>query len=189
MYTIEEQYNIHRQKPSDINEHLPILYKYALECDAIAEFGVRNVCSSYAFAHARPKKLICVDIQQTTEATEFIKLCLSENINAAFFHADTLTFELEEVDMLFIDTWHTFKQLSQELKLHGNKAKKYIIFHDTITFGVCDEGGNSGENCGLQPAIANFLKENSHWKELATYKNNNGLTILKNNLYFGTKVV
>ena len=30
---------------SDINEHLPILYKYATECDSVIELGVRGcVC-------------------------------------------------------------------------------------------------------------------------------------------------
>ena len=179
MYTIEQLYNLSHYTQSDINEHLPTLYKYAKLCDTIAEFGVRYVVSSFAFAHARPKKLICVDISNNENITNFINLCRKENINAVFDHASTLSYELEEVDLLFIDTLHSFNQLTQELKLHADKVKKYLIFHDVISFGNKNEDdGQVGENCGLVPAIRNFLKENPNWKELETYTNNNGLTVL-----------
>jgi Cephalosporin hydroxylase len=177
---IEDLYNLNKEKPSDINEHLETLYKYAKECEIIAEFGIRWVCSSYALAHARPKKLICVDINRHKNIDQFIQLCKNENINAEFHQADTRTYELIEVDMLLIDTLHTFEQLTKELELHPSKVKKYMIFHDTISFGHVDENSHkTGENHGLVPAIRNFLKNNPQWKELETHINNNGLTILK----------
>ena len=37
--------------PSDINEHLPTLYKYAQECESVIELGVRGVISSYALVY------------------------------------------------------------------------------------------------------------------------------------------
>ena len=179
MNTIEQLYHIHHNTPSDINEHLPTLHKYAKLCDTVAEFGVRTVVSSYALALARPQKLTCVDIENNAYVSNFIEQCKKENINATFHQANTLTYELEEVDMLFIDTLHSFNQLTQELKLHANKVKKYLLFHDTISFGSCNEDDRQcGENCGLVPAIRNFLRENSNWKELETHQNNNGLTVL-----------
>ena len=81
---------------------------------------------------------------------------------------------------MFIDTLHSFKQLSAELERHNTKVKKYIILHDTISFGHTNEDDRkSGDNCGLVPAISNFLKQNKNWKEEATHSNNNGLTILR----------
>ena len=60
------------------------------------------------------------------------------------------------------------------------KVKKYMMFHDTVSYGNVDEmTGQTGENHGLIPAIKNFLKNNPHWQELETHTNNNGLTILK----------
>ena len=35
--------------PSDINEHLPTLYRYAKECNTVFETGVRGCISSWAF--------------------------------------------------------------------------------------------------------------------------------------------
>jgi hypothetical protein len=177
---IEQKYIERKLYPSDINEHLETLFTYAKQCDVIAEFGVRDVVSSYALAHARPKKLICVDINKNNNINIFMEECKNENINARFDLANTLEYILEDVDMLFIDTLHTFKQLSKELELHHSKVKKYLIFHDTISFGNNNEDGTTDGICGLIPAISNFLKQNLNWKEDKTYINNNGLTILKN---------
>ena len=37
--------------PSDINEHLPTIFKYASECNSVLELGVRGCVSSYAFVN------------------------------------------------------------------------------------------------------------------------------------------
>jgi hypothetical protein len=38
----KNKYNNLSRFPSDINEHLPTLYKYATECETILETGVRG---------------------------------------------------------------------------------------------------------------------------------------------------
>jgi len=165
---------------SDINEHLPTLYSYAKQCETIAEFRVRHVVSSYALAHARPKKLICVDIATNDCVQDFIEVCKECNINLTFHLASTLNYELEEpVDLLFIDTRHTYRQLAQELTLHSPKVKKFLIFHDTETYGYVNEYDIEDEKQGLNPAIEEFLKIHSEWEKLEVFTNNNGLTILK----------
>jgi len=182
MNIIEEKYKEKKQTPSDINEHLETLYKYAKECNSVAEFGVRDVVSSYALAHARPEKLICVDIKNNQNVEKFLKECQDENINVRFDQANTLNYELEEVDMLFIDTLHTYDQILGELERHHSKVKKYILMHDTISYGNRNEFGDiCNGNHGLIPAIKLFLKNHKEWKELYTYTNNNGLSILIRN--------
>jgi hypothetical protein len=49
MEKVEEKYNYLWYLPSDINEHLPTLLKYAKECETIIECGVRRMCSSWSF--------------------------------------------------------------------------------------------------------------------------------------------
>ena len=51
MEPIVNKYNILCKNSSDINEHLPTLYKYASECESIVELGVRGVISSYALVY------------------------------------------------------------------------------------------------------------------------------------------
>ena len=51
MDIIQEQYHHHSNVPSDINEHLPTLYKYASECESVFETGIRGCISSWAIAN------------------------------------------------------------------------------------------------------------------------------------------
>mgnify|MGYP003341704613 CR=1 FL=1 len=111
--------------------------------------------------------------------------CSENNIQFEFIIGNTLQMQIEETDLLFIDTLHAYKQLNQELTLHGNKAKKYIILHDTSSYEYSDERNSyTNENMdspirGLWPAVEEFLKNNNHWKIQERRLNNNGLTILK----------
>ena len=180
---LEQEYLLRCNTSSDINEHMPVLHEYAKKCDVIAEFGVRSVVSTFAFAFARPKKLLCVDINCYPEISPFLELCKEENIDAEFHQGHTLTYELPfDVDLLFIDTLHTYAQLSSELKRHHDRVLKYLIFHDTTIYGHSDEIQSSQSPQGLIPAIEELLKDSPQWQIDRVYENNNGLTILKRDI-------
>jgi hypothetical protein len=191
MSTIKEQFELRKDSPSDINEHLEALYEYAKRCETVVEFGVRCVVSTYALAHARPKKLLALDLYQDPGVEIFLSLCKNEYIDAEFVLANTLDYELPyNYDLLLIDTMHTYTQLSRELERHHSKINKYIIFHDTVTYGwenepniygYVEETGNSSKR-GLVPAIQEFLLTQTHWKVDKVFTNNNGLTVIKNSL-------
>jgi len=175
--------------PSEINEHLPFLFKYAKECESIIEMGTQDGVSIYALAYARPKILISIDILPF-EGAEYLKeLCEEQGTEYEHIIGSSLNLEIPEIDFLFIDTEHSYLQLKSELKRHGNKAKKYLAFHDTVTFGFRDsnaygdqglryEEGEPGRY-GLIPAIQEFLIENPHWEIDSINTNNNGMVFLK----------
>ena len=48
MNTVIDKYNQLSSSPSDINEHLPTICKYASECESVMELGVRGCVSSWA---------------------------------------------------------------------------------------------------------------------------------------------
>jgi hypothetical protein len=176
--TLQQHYDYNCKLPSDINEHLETLKEYSSECDHITEMGVRWVVSTYAFLMGKPKKMISYDINFAN--TDFIKELVKDDTDFEFKVANTLDLEIEETDLLFIDTLHNYNQLKGELELHGNKAKKYIIFHDTTSFEWIGESYNGKvDEIGLWPAIEEFLESNPHWELHERYTNNNGLTILK----------
>lgn len=155
---------------SDINKHIVTLFEYADKVTHITELGVRWGVSTRAFLYASIKnntKLRSYDILLNDNVIGLFTKAKEMYIDATYQQADSLNLVIEETDLLFIDTLHTYKQLSQELKLHGNKSKKYIILHDTVTFKDLDQ------------AINEFIEENSQWKLLVKYYNNNGLTILE----------
>jgi hypothetical protein len=179
--------------PSDINEHLETLKKYAQECDVIVEMGVRSIVSTWAFLAANPKKLTSLDLynpahfggnlQEVYDAASF------SDIDFKFVEQDSLTYDIESCGLLFLDTWHDFLQLKKELTRHHSKVNKYIILHDTVSYGYVDEKSademgvlNDVETNlpkGLLPAIEEFLYHNKNWVIWEKKPNNNGLTVLK----------
>ena len=179
MEVLENIYNKRCSMPSDINEHLPTLKKYAEECDHITEMGVRWVVSTFAFMMGKPKKLISIDIDPVEkhgiQTIDLITLAKTAGVEFEFVLGDTTEIEIEETDFLFIDTLHTYTQLKKELALHPSKVKKYIGFHDTTTFAQVGEY----KEVGLWPAIEEFLNSNPEWVIAEKFENNNGLTILK----------
>jgi hypothetical protein len=172
---------------SDINEHLPTLKKYAEKCKHITEFGVRSVVSTYAFIEGNPKTIRAYDLNIHKNMYEALALAKTKGIDLKFIIDNTLETEIGETDFLFIDTLHTFEQLTAELLLHHGKVKKFIGFHDTHTFGNVDERPHLQRNNyppikdgeGLKPAIINFIAENPEWKIDYETEVNNGLIILK----------
>jgi hypothetical protein len=176
---------------SDINEHLPTLFRYASECDHLTEMGVRWVSSTWPLLFSNPKKMISYDIVKHPEIDEVIRLANEYKIDYKFINTDVLKISIEETDLLFIDTLHTYNQLLLELNLHSNKCRKYIILHDTTSFSEKDEiiyshasdeiKNKKVEKQGLWNAVLDFLntENGKNWKIHKRFTNNNGLTILK----------
>jgi hypothetical protein len=96
-------------------------------------------------------------------------------VNFTFHQADVLTVEIEPTDLLFIDTWHVAQQIQEELRLHGDRSRRYLVLHDTETFG---EKGETAGHGGIWPAIAAFVRQNPQWHLLHHFPHSNGLTVL-----------
>jgi len=166
----EFSFNYSKYTKSDINEHLPVMHKYANECNHITEFGVRTGVSTWAWLASKAKTIRCFDIENVNQNLKFHY----ESANATrkdftFTCVNTVAdkLEIEQTDLLFIDTAHTYEQCSKELKMHSHKVNKYLMFHDTT---LCPQ---------LNQAIDEFLKANTNWKVKEIFTNNNGLTILE----------
>lgn len=194
MIDIQQRYLQCRAIGSDINEHLPTLYNLATEVERITEFGTRDGESTTAFLAAiknTNKTLICYDLYRS------ININLFEQFpNYIFHNTDTLQVSIAETDLLFIDTLHTYFQLFNELTLHSRQVSKYIVLHDTATYGETDEpfylpvhdakmsnkAYTTTLKTGLNNAVKDFLnltKDGVNWYIFHEYTNNNGLTILK----------
>lgn len=163
-------------KPTDINEHLPLLKELADQCNSVTEFGTRDGQSTRAFLASKINIIKAYDLNLDTTVQKLFDYAKDRNRDVSYIQADVLNLEINDTDLLFIDTWHTYDQLQQELNIHGNKANKYLVFHDTHTYGTRGEDGNK---LGLLPAILEFLSKNHHWKIKLHKTNNNGLTILE----------
>ena len=185
---------------SDIYMHLPVLYKYAKGCEHVTEMGARGGNSTRAFLYANPKKFVSYDYQYSTPEPHLIsevnalisifEKSKEQGVNCEYIGADVLQIEIEETDLLFIDTWHCYSQLKKELEIHSDKVRKYIAFHDTFTFGQKGEGYPSLDvnhpnrdvmngDMGIRRAIDEFLATNSNWSICYETEENNGLIIIE----------
>lgn len=196
MPTLAETLTKYIRTVNDISDHLLTMQQLAMDCDHVTEVGVREGCSIWAWLAGRPKVLRGYD-QNPLPLQTFLELTRQAKelgVDFAFYHASILTVEIEETDLLFIDTLHTYKQLSMELHLHADKARKYIVLHDTEIFGYMDGtvGGEGApppeleafynaldDKLGLRPAMDEFLAINPHWTIEAHYPSNYGLTVLR----------
>ncbi len=118
----------------------------------VVEFGVRDVCTTWAFLAARPRSLVSVDIADppALELDAAYAAATEEGIDFRFVKSDTLALEPVSCDLLFIDTKHTYQQLRGELALHAGGVRRFIAFHDTMSFG---DVGDDGTRPGLQAAV------------------------------------
>ena len=162
-------------EPSDINEHVPVLSALAEQCDHVTEMGVRGGISTIGLIAGNPSLYVGYDIN---EAPGHLKLLAAEaGVEYSHVVASTLDVEIMATDLLFIDTLHNYAQLKEELTRHAQNVARWIVMHDTETFGKKDE---VGVGPGLQQAIDEFLADNNEeWQMVDQVTNNNGLTVLE----------
>ena len=198
---VKNKYNDLSNIPSDINEHLPTLYNYATKCESVLELGVRGCISSWAFTYGllnnnkSVKEIFLNDIEKC-DISELLDTTKELDIKINYEWINDLELELNKnYDLTFIDTWHVYGQLKRELEKYSKITNKYIIMHDTTVDEIYGEtirmfmnsleqsqktGIPVGEiNCGLWPAVEEFLRNNPNWVLKERYTNNNGLTILE----------
>ena len=173
MDAFQQEYERHRRESPDITEHLPRLNQLAQECQHVTEFGVRWGSSTSAFLNS-DAVLRSYDIVEDPKVAKLFELAQEAGKDVRYIIGSSLDIGvLEETDMLFIDTKHTYRQASDELKYAGS-VRKYIVLHDTTTFGDVGEDGGPG----LWPAVSEFLEQNPEWMMVERLHNNNGLTVM-----------
>jgi len=153
-------------KMLDIIEHVQFLYDICFEVDAkvILEFGVREGTSTKVFLMAAPElnaRVISVDIEDCSK--------IVESPYWEFHQMNDLDYEIDKpIDVLFIDTSHTYDQTLAELRKFAPLVAKtgVILLHDT-------------EHCPeVKQAIYTFLNEVPNVYDFENRPNCNGLGIL-----------
>jgi len=159
----------------DIQEHMTVLFKYASLCRHVTELGTSCGCSTSAFVMAKPDVLRTYDHKEHARVHKVCEVARCMGIDFVYTIQDVLTVDIAETDLLFIDTWHCQQQMAKELEMHAPKASRFLIMHDTETFGI------RGENnpFGIWWAVREYMREHPEWELHEHRQNNNGLTIFK----------
>lgn len=206
MNSLNQIFHSLSNNPSDINEHLPTLSRYASECNSVFETGVRGCVSSWAFVHGLlhngstdENKILFMNDIDVCNINELLNVAEGLPICVKYEWKNNLELVLDQTyDLTFIDTWHVYGQLKRELAKFAPMTNKYIIMHDTtvdewegetirskfLGWDADEQSRISGIpveeiNKGLWPAVEEFLNTNPGWVLHERFYNNNGLTILR----------
>ena len=171
-----EVYYRAKYTPSDLNEHVETLRRLAKECRHITEFCTHTDVSTSAFLYARPAKLVSYNPVKQLGIGLLQKLARETGVHFDFVVADVLQISIEPTDLLFIDTYHVYEQTAQELALHADKVSRYLVFHDTTTYG---EHGETQGHRGIWPAVQEFMQNHPRWSLAEKHEHNHGLTVLR----------
>lgn len=175
-----------------ISVHLPTIRHYAAKCEMACEFGVKYGASSSALlmgAH----QVHSWDIKATPEAEHLRSIA---GPRWEYTIADSRAGIFGHCDLLFIDSLHTYAQVRSELEGTKGHVSKYLIFHDTITFGSVGADGETGrqswnyadhrgesvpdEHLGIVPVIFEFMSQNREWQVEMHDARSHGLLVLRN---------
>jgi GT2 family glycosyltransferase/predicted O-methyltransferase YrrM len=176
------------QTPSDINEHLELLYRIVAETNAqkIVELGVRggnSTCALVIGAAETGGHVTSVDHgkgaaysgeEPTWDSLAQASVVINDKLDLSGYWMlvvrDDLEFAREyddEIDVLMIDTSHSYEQTRKELEAWGSKVVTggFIVIHDTVSFPEQNK------------AIWEFMDEHQ-FSDYVEHKNCNGLGII-----------
>lgn len=179
MEAIDQALAYFENETPDIREHLVTLKELASRVSHVTEFGFRygaSYCALLAGLRDKPGSFLrTYDIHIPPACRDFFGPLRGET-HLDFIQESTIeTDPIEETDLLWIDSLHTYAQMKKELERHGSRVRKYIAAHDTETYGTKGEDGSS---FGLMDALKEFIVNNPEWSIEKHYPNNNGVTIL-----------
>jgi hypothetical protein len=198
--TLLDEYERHHREDSDLNEHLPVLRRLASESLCAMEIGIRSIESTWGVLMglsengSSAKSYVGVDLDIPPFNRIDLPQALAKENGIAFRFVQVNDMKLDligQVDLLFIDSLHTYCHLRYELDKFSSNVNKYIALHDTSEpWGLRDDTEYLGDyseyggkyDCtkrGLWPAVEDFLAANPTWELMHRYENDHGLTVLR----------
>lgn len=196
---IARRYIAARDTRSDINEHLPVHLALSRQCASVVEIGVRSMVSTWGLLHGLQfggaYTGIDLHLPPAAALAAARDLAVRKGLGFRFIARDDATIAPEEigpVDMIFIDSLHTYCHLTMELERFAHLARKFLTFHDTSApWGEVDEPAEGvdrstypawidREKRGLWPAVTDFLDRHpDEWTLSERRLNNHGFTVLE----------
>jgi hypothetical protein len=175
--SVDEAFNRVSQISRDLDKHMPKLRELASKCEHVTEFSGRRE-STIALVAAKPKIFVSHNTESDGWVSKIYQLLKNEDvlIRSDNWHSGSVG-SIEETDLLFLDTKHTYEALDAELGRFGKSVRRYIVLHDTNIFGTKGEDGG----IGMIAAIRNFCLANPEWQVIYHTPEQYGLTVLGKN--------
>jgi hypothetical protein len=182
--TLDEIFTYVKSIPRDLDQHAEAIRGLAMQSPRITAFVKRHEWNAI-LAAARPTNLIVYQKEEDPLLQEIHNAVQAEQAAMPRHYttttgpgADSLIAEIEETDLLILDTIHSASRLTAELDRHASKVRQRILVRSTGAFGESAEG--SGEP-GLYYAMKPFLEKNPQWFIMAHSSQQWGWTMLSCN--------
>ncbi len=155
---------------------LDVFYDYASKCNVVTELGIDTGCSTLAFLVSGCKKVFSYNVVISENALKIKQAADHDGMYFKLIKKDNLKVRIKMTDMLFIDTDHWYGQIKAELSHHHPRVRKWIIMHDTETFGLVNPFDGRP---GMKAAIYEFLEEHPEWEIKEHIEISHGMTVLE----------
>lgn len=178
--SIDEIFDYQTKVERDLNQHMPKLRELAAACNSITEFSHRRdstiaFLAGISMGNPNGDGLVSYNTEVGPLVAQIVDMyVIPDNVYSGLAVDSPQIKEIEETDLLFLDTVHTYDRVTQELGKFASKVNRFIVFHDTVSFGKTGDDGGAG----LIQAISDFLKANTKWALIYHTEMQYGLTVL-----------
>ena len=182
--------------------HYFALRNLARICRSVTELGVYHLGSGFAILQglsenaSSVRSYLGIDIGSAPEEKVQLaqKWASHKNIDFRLLQASDFDIDIDPVDLLHIDTFHTYRHLTYELEKFSSVVRSYILMHDTSPpWGYVDENQQAlnreiesrypphinRTKRGLWTAVEDFLGQHSEWQLVERQTESPGYTIIK----------
>lgn len=163
------------QIPRDLEKHIPKLQELASKCQHVTEFSERreSAVGLLAGVYTSQGKLKSFNTD-TDKLLITLQARWSDYIELKPTNSAQVD-KIEETDLLFLDSSpHNYPQVWGELQKFGHSVRRFIVFHDTVSFGA----GGQDNAPGLWEAIKQWIKAYPEWFVAYHTEEQYGLTVL-----------
>lgn len=167
--------------PRDLDQHAKLLRAFATQTPRIMAV-VKRMEWNVILAAARPQRLRVWQKEAGPILDLVHKAVPLEHANPPRTYSTTISpsldpsdiGQIEDCDLLVLDTEHSKLQLRRELDQYAGKVERRILIRGTGDFGETAEGGGEGQFA----AIREWLKENAEWFVMLHETRQYGFTVL-----------
>jgi BarA-like signal transduction histidine kinase len=156
----------------DPHSMYPILRTISKDCQTIVKIGgelelLWAIFQGWSESSLEKKQVILIDPNPIAELGVKPFLEVGNILGAELFYLPTHSLypHIPKRDMLYINTLHTYDQLTQELTMHHANTNKYILLDNTYKYAL--EGETTGDTQekveGIAKAVSEFVAKYPVW--------------------------
>lgn len=163
-------------RDDSVKGHHEMFVSYASQCHEVTELGINSGAATLAFLTSGCKRVYSYNVDISPNAHKINEAAREDGRRFRLINKDSLKVKIGMTDMLYIDTDHWYGQIKAELNHHHTRVRRWIMMHDTETFGLVNPFDNRP---GMKAAIYEFLETHPEWDMKEHIETCHGLTILE----------